>query len=240
MTTTALDICSAALKKLGVLGAGETLSYDDAADAFVSLNSLMDQFAAERGQIYTVTRTTWTITTSVQNYSVGTGSTVNVARPMFVDDIHFQDTSVSPTLEYPMTMLTEDAWANLRQRTITSPYPQYWYFNPTYPTATISLWPVPTSTTLQGVLYAPTAIAQFTALGQTVALPPGYAHMLITNLALELAPDYDRQPSPALVEAARNSMAVVKRSNHRIADLSMPPGALIQGSGGWYDINSDG
>lgn len=234
--TTALDICNGALKKLGVLAAGEVLSADDAGDALIALNGLLDQWASERLQIYTVTRTTFTITASTQNYSVGSGSTVNVVRPVYVNDIHFQDTSVSPVLEYGLNALTDDAWANLAQHTITSPYPQSFYYNPTFPTGTISFWPVPTSTTLQGVLYAPTAVPEFAALSTTVSLPPGYRHMLVTNLALELAPDYDRQPNPALVEAARNSMASVKRANFRLSDLSMPPGAMVSGAP-WYDIN---
>lgn len=237
--TTAGDLCSSALKKLGVLAAGETMTAEDGADALSALNALLDQWGADNLQIYTVTRTTFTITASTQNYAVGTGAVVNVVRPVFIEHIRFQDTSVSPTMEYPLATLTEDQWAGIAQKTITSPFPNAYYYNPTYPTGTISFWPVPTSATLQGVLYAPTAVSEFAALTTTVSLPPGYRYMLITNLALQLAPDYDRQPSPALVEAARDSMATVKRANVRTMLMSMPPGALFQAQRGYYNILTD-
>lgn len=237
--TTAGDLCTSALKKLGVLAAGETMTAEDGADALATLNASLDKYAADDLLIYTVTRTTFTITASTQNYSVASGSTVNVARPVFIEHIRFQDTAVSPTLEYPLDSMTEDGWAGIPQKTITSPYPSAYYYNPTYPTGTISFWPVPTATTLQGVLYAPAAVSEFAALTTAISLPPGYRYMLITNLALELAPDYDRQPSPALVAAARDSMDTVKRANFRPMEMSMPPGAMFGGRHRAYNINSD-
>jgi hypothetical protein len=233
---TAGDVVSAALRELGVLAAGETATADDSADGLSALNRLIDQWAAERLRIYTVTRTVWTLTSGTGQYAVGPGLAVNVVRPVYVDHVNFQDTSTSPDTEYPLDKLTEDAWAGIRYKAQTSTFPTSWYYNPTYTAGALDLWPVPTSTTLQGVLYAPAAVAQFAALTTAVSLPPGYEEMLVTALAIRLSPSYGRRVSPELREAAQEAEAVVKRANVRLSDLSVDAGALIQGGRGSYDI----
>lgn len=241
---TARDLITKALQELGVLAAGEVATAVEADDGLLALNRLLDAWAAERLQIYTVTRTTWTITpnTDPNQYTVGTGGVVNVARPVFVSDGHvgFVDTSTSPSTEYPLVMLTEAAFAGIPVKGLTSTYPTRFYYNPTYPLASLRLFPVPTSATLTGVLYAPQQVAQLAALTTAVSLPPGYERMLLKNLAIELAPSYERFVSPTLAKQAADAKAIVKRANKRLRDLSIDPGAVVQGRyfpyGYGYDI----
>ena len=230
---TANDVITGALLELGVLAEAEVPTAAQAADGLIQLNNLIDGWAAERLEIYTITRTTWTITSNVGTYLVGTGQVVNVARPVFLSHINFIDTAQSPNYEYQMGILTDDAYAALAIKAQTAVYPQTAYYNPTFtaasPYGTIILWPIPTSATLLGVLYAPQAVAELAALTTTVLLPPGYKRMFLKNLALELAPSYQREISPALVQQAREAKETVKRSNKRLADLNIDMGALVQG-----------
>lgn len=163
-------------------------------------------------------------------YTVGTGGTVNVVRPVFIDHVNFQDTSMTIVTEYPMNPLTDDAYAGVVLKTLTSPYPQAWWWNPTMGASalgTLFLWPTPTSSTLQGVMYAQTAVTQFAGLTDTVSLPPGYARMLVSNLAIDLLPSYERDAHPALVQKASDSKAAVKRANKKLMDLRFEAAALI-------------
>lgn len=190
----------------------------------------MDQWAAERLQIFSLTRTTWTIVSGTSTYTVGTGGTVNVVRPVFIDHVNFQDTSMTIVTEYPMNPLTDDAYAGVVLKTLTSPYPQAWWYNPTFGASalgTLFLWPTPTSSTLQGVMYAQTAVTQFAGLTDTVSLPPGYARMLVSNLAIDLLPSYERDAHPALVQKASDSKAAVKRANKKLMDLRFEAASLI-------------
>lgn len=230
------DLVSASLRKLGVLAAGEAPSYDDSEDGRIALNGLVDQYAAERLEIPSILRTTWNLVSGTQNYTVGTGGTVNILRPMIITNVQYQDTALTPTLEYPLDVFTDDAWNGIAQKTITSPSPTAAYYNPTFTSGfgTLTFWPVPTSSTLQGVLYTPQALVEFASLSTTVTVPPAYRRMLTMALALELAPEYQIQPNPALVDAARDSLMVVKRSNVRLMDMSIDQGALIQGVSGRY------
>jgi hypothetical protein len=234
------DIVGDALRELGVLGAGEVLSADEATNGLTVLNRMVDGLAAERLAIYQVVRTLWTIVSGTQDYTVGTGGAVAVARPVYIDHVNLVDTGTDPDLETPLGSFTDDAWAGLAQKALTAARPSATYYNPTFPLGTLSLWPVPTDSSLQGALYAPQAVAEFASLDTVISLPPGYRRMLVTNLAVELAPSFERPASQDLLKHAAESKGVVKRANKRLSDLSIDPGALGQAAGrrrGAWDIN---
>jgi hypothetical protein len=240
---TARDVITASLQELGVLAAGEVATAAEANDGLTLLNRWLDSKAAERLQIYTVTRSTWTIVSGLGSYTVGTGSAtdrVSIARPVFVNKIQFVDTSMDPDLEMPLTLLTDSTYAAIGMKTFTSKYPQAAYYNPTYPHARITFWPVPTSDTLLGVIYHATAVTQLPTLDTAISMPPGYELMLVKNLAVQLAPSYERQVNSLLLEQAREAVAIVKRANKRLDDLVIDRAALVQGNRwGFYNIYSD-
>jgi hypothetical protein len=234
---TARDVCEQALKEIGVLAAGETAAAEDAADAFKALNRLVDQMAADRPFIYTETRTEWSIVSGTGTYTVGTGGTVNIARPVHILKINYQETSSDPDAEYPLDKFTDLGWAELQAKDQTSSLPSHYYYNPTYPLGTLILWPAPTSATLQGVIYAWTAITQFAGLTTAVSLPPGYEEFLITTLAVRLANSYGRVVEETLQRRQKEAEAIVKRSNKRLEEMRFDPGALIGNcQTGAYDI----
>lgn len=241
---TVRDLITAALRRINVLQAGAVPTPEDLADAFLRLQDLMDAWQTERLTIPFVQRTTWTITstkgTLALPYTVGTGGDVNVLRPTIINWIRYQDTSVSPTAEYSLQMLTDDEWAAIQQKNLTSPLPVAAYYNPTYASnlGSLYLWQVPTSTTLQGVLYAPAGIAKFGSVDDVIILPPGYSRFIRENLAVELSGEWrdSLPPDPILIHAALESKANIKRINMRPLEI-LSYG--IFDSRGVYDINSD-
>lgn len=234
---TALDLIDSALREIGVLAASETAPAQDATDALARLNRYLDRLATEKLTIYTRTRTTWTLTSGDGSYTVGPLVTdVVMARPVFVDEVHYIDRETDPDTEYPLDRLTEQAYAAIAQKDQTALRPQAWYYNPTFPNATLILWPAPTDDNLHGAIYAWTALTQIASLATVISLPPGYEEMLLTNLALLLCPTYERQPSPVLVETARETKAAIKRANRRPQDMSFEPAALGSRGAVAYDI----
>jgi len=226
---TVASLITAALKRISVIEENETPSAETQSDALDRLNDLMDFWQGERLTIPYVSRTLWTIVSGQQDYSVGG------ARPTYVDHISYVDTSTNPDTEYPLHLFTDDEWAALPQKALMNTLPVGAYYQPTFPTATISLWMIPTSSTLQGALYAPNPIQQFTSTSQTIALPPGYQRFIRDSLAVELWPEWRQgeQIDPELVRSARDSKNVIKTVNLRPTELDLPYGDGI------YDINSD-
>jgi hypothetical protein len=134
----------------------------------------------------------------------------------------------------PLVKLTDETYAAIAQKALTSTLPTSWFYNPTFPLGTLTLLPVPTQSGLQLALYVPTAVTEFTATSDSVSLPPGYKRMLVKSLAVELLPSYGRQPDPLLLRQAASAEAVVKRSNARLVELQFE--GVIQDSGSGYDI----
>jgi hypothetical protein len=242
---TVSELITASLQDLRVLQVGETASANDAAYGLSRLNDWIDSLATEGLTVYSRARTVWTISTA-SNYTIGTGGVINCARPTgptAIDNVGFQDTSVTPTIEYNLgPPLTEDAYDGIPQKALTSVYPQSVYYNPTYASGLglIYLWPIPTSTTLQGVIYTLVPVSEFSAISDTIALPPGYRRFLRTNLAKELASAFDSPLTPDLQQAAAESKGDIKRANERLMDLSCGVAGLIFGGAGpHYNIYSD-
>lgn len=237
--TAVLDICTTALKEIGVIAAGEPLTAEDGADALAMLNRRIDQMAAERLTIYVISKTLFTITPSLGTYTVGTGFAISRPRPMFVTRVNWIDTSTSPDTEYPMFELTEDEWGAIVQRDTEATIPGSYFYEPTFPNGTLHLYPVPTNSNMQGAFYAPAAVTGFAALGDTFALPPGYEEFLVTDLALSLCPSYSKQSSQELRDRAKEARAIVKRSNSTAKALYFAADSLING-GGRFDIYTGG
>jgi hypothetical protein len=235
---TARDVVEAALREIGVLAASETASAQEATDGLVRLNRFIDRLAAEKLAIFQRSRIAFGITANDSSLNIGTGQDIAITRPVFIDSMAYIDVAVAPseTVEHPLHRLTDAEYAAIPQKGMTATYPQAWYYQTFFPTALITLWPVPTYASLGGVLYYHVAVSQLASLDTAVALPPGYEEMLVTNLAMFLCPSYGRTVNPALLKAATDSLATVKRANSRTADLSFEAAALIGNGAGSYDI----
>lgn len=228
------DLITSTLQDLGVIAAGEQPSAEDAADALSRLQDWVDGLATEGLTVYTVTRTTWTLTTAA-SYTVGTGGTINIPRPTgpeAIQNIGYQDTALSPVAEMLLGRpLTEDQYAAIAQKTLEGPYPARFYYNPTYPLGTLKPWPIPTSGTLEGVIYAPTPLTEPASLDTVIALPPGYRRFYRTNLALEIADAFDAAVTPLMDRKARDAKNAIKRANLRLLDMSVDSAAAIGARG---------
>ena len=240
----ARNIVTWALQDLGVLAAGEIAVAADALDALSALNNVIDQLAAERLAIHRLTRTTCTIAASTASYTVGTGGTINVARPVFPLRASYFVTADDPDTEISLgESLTPDEWMRIPQKAAEAAAPTRFYYEPTMTatagTGTLYLWPIPNVATLTGVLYAPQQVAEFTSLSTAVLLPPGYRRMLTKNLAVELGPSYGVPISADLRAQADDATRVVKRSNVRLNEVTFEGIFQAGGAGAAYQIETD-
>lgn len=210
------DVVTDALRDLGVLAAGETATADDANVGLSALNGLVDEWASGGLAIYRKAITTWSLVAAQASYTVASGGNVAVARPNYVDHVNYRD---SAGVEVPLAEWNAHDWSRVTVKTQTGTAPTHWYYDPTFPSGTLYLWPITTLSTLTGVMYAPAAVSEFTSLSTAISLPPGYRRALVKNLALELAPQFGRPPSPLLVRAADESLAKIKTANVVIPEL---------------------
>lgn len=238
---TVRDQITAAMFDLGLLQSGEVPSSDDLTFAFNRFNDWVDWLKTKGLTCYTITRTTWALTTAT-SYTVGLTGTIAIDRPVSPNAISaagFIDTTLTNTPEFLLgDVLTEQQYQDVVMKSFSSPYPQRWYYNPTYPLGALKPWPIPSKSGLQGVIYTPTPVSEFTTVDDSFALPPGYRRFFRTNLAVELAAAFDTQPSASLVQAADESRASVKTTNVRLVDLASNTAGVFSRVPG-YNIFTD-
>lgn len=229
----AIELITAALKELGVVGAGETPSSDLTTDALSTLNLWIDSLGTERLTMFKLTRTTKTLAASTASYTVGTGGSINITRPLWIEAAGLVlDTTASTPTEIPISVFTDQEYAGIPQKTLTATQPSGIYYDHGWTSGLGIIYPLPIPTvgTTQLVLYTPTPVSEFADLSATdYTFPAGYRRALTKGLAIELAPQFGASISDLLVQQAAESMADVKRSNFRLEELSIDPAYGPQG-----------
>ena len=230
--TTALDIITGALRRINAYAPGETLSTADANDALQLLNDLLDTWSTEHLTVYANAEDTATLTPGKPSYTIGTGGDINVARPLRVVQVFTRiTTSGAGAIDYPCEEAASEQYLSIGLKSQPGPWPRMFFYNSTFPLGTLYLWPVPT---MAGELHlwCDNVLSQFATLTDVLSMPQGYARALKLNLALELAPEYKKEPSALLVEQARSAKAVIKALNSSPQAVAAYDGAIVGGNNG--------
>ena len=230
--TTAGDLIRGALSKILVLGTQDTLASGDLTLGLDTLNTLLDSLWLESLAVYAIQQETFITTPSVQSYTIGPGATWNTTRPtrIVMGVASFQG------VDYPVQPIDRLQYDRIPYKQ-TSGIPMVLFYDREFPTATVYLYPAPAPAGVTIKLDTYQQIQSFANAADPINLPPGYARMLINSLAIELAPDYNKDVSPALEKAARESKAAIKRNNRQDV-VAQYDGAILYSSNA-YNVYSD-
>ena len=222
--TTAQDIIQDALEMLGVYAAGETMSNADAQRGLTRLNNMLDSWSNESLSCYAIIEQTGTLQVGVSRYTIGSGGTFNMTRPLKINlgpgAATFQDSNNN---NFDIEVVTQDQWNLIGNRAVTSNIPDTLFYDPQYPLGVINIFPVPNiGGTLLWDSYL--QLTDFTSLTTVLSLPPGYELAIKTNLAVHMKPYFTGTTlDPEVKEQARESKANVKRTNIRPQQASYDP-----------------
>jgi len=220
------DLISEAFLNLGAIAPGEGNTPLELADAFMRLNQLVASYSSEQLTMPNMTHTSFAVAAGVDTYTLGVaGSLVTAAQPIRVTGA----ASVLGNFRSSMHVMSFDQFA----ATIDNPQggssqlAKVLAADGANPAINLRVYPMPAAT--PGALWLDywMAMAQFTAPGQTVALPTGWERALAFNLAVELYPQYGRAGGidPVLVGNAQASKASLVKLNADIlgAQQQAPP-----------------
>ena len=172
------------------------LAPEDAAYGFRKLNQLVDLLATERLAIYREQRVgPFNLVASTQSYTIGDGATWDTARPLWIDRAGvIVDGGATDPVELPMRVLTTKGWSEIRIKSVTSTFPRSLFYDRQFNSSgygLIYVYPVPSASTPDVVLYVPVAVTEFAEDSDdqplyttAISLPPGYRAMLVSNLAV--------------------------------------------------------
>jgi hypothetical protein len=218
---TGLQWVRSALVTLEVLDPTETPTAQEAADALDIGNDWIDALALKGFALYYLLRTVVPLT-GASSYTIGVGGTINIARPVEIDHAGLIiDTSASPLSEIPIDVFTDQQWEGIVQKGYSAAtYPQgiRYDYNWAAGLATITPWPIPTSTTMSLVLYTPSALTEMTLAGN-VTFPPGYRRLLKYGLARELSASGFGGWTGEKEQRYINAYSDVEARNLRMSDL---------------------
>jgi hypothetical protein len=236
---TVLDLIKRSLRLLGTYNVGD--DDPEAAEAqagLVALNALVDAWGLQRLSMFTSSGTVYNLQAGKASYTIGpSGADWTAPRPLYLDTATVVIPGTPDNYERPLKVIPDDqAWARLRIKSLASTLVTAMYLQPDFPNATVFPWPVPQSAQ-QIILYTPTAISQFSGLTQAISLPPGYARALPYNLAVDLAPEFDKEAPPTVQRIAIDSMEAVRRWNitRAMGRLRCDPALTVTDHGGHFD-----
>lgn len=205
---TVRELIKGSLRLIGAIATGETPSAAEQADALSVLNDMLESWSIEGFLVYKITRESFALTSGQQVRTIGTGGNFSTSRPAKIVNASIEEGDI----EYPMQIITADEWAGILNKDQTANIPQVIYPEGTYPLETLNLWPIPSAAN-NIIIYSQKPLTSFANVTESISLPPGYLKAVRYNLALELAPEYGKEPNPLVVAGAQESLVDLKRQN---------------------------
>ena len=178
------QILNAAIRKLGVVAEGQTLTAQNLADGQVALNSTIAELRSVGMPLWARGEYTFTPTTST--YTIGTGYTLNTPAPIKL--LQAVVTSSGNT-KIDMDIEARDDFLILPSNSSGSPLKVN--YRPGINTGTLSFWPTPQSTNTDTVtLVYQRPYEYFTAATETLDFPEEWYNAIIYKVAVLLAPEW--------------------------------------------------
>jgi hypothetical protein len=218
--STARDLIGDAHRLLGLVSSGNALPESVYQDNLVALNQMIDSWNTERLSVFSTQDQVFSWPASTIKRTLGpTGNFVG-NRPVLVDDAtYFRDplTNVS----FGVRIINQQQYDGIAVKTVTSTYPQIIWVNMTYPDIEMYVYPVPTRV-VEWHFISVEELIKPASLTTTISFPPGYLRAFRYNLAMELAPEFNMEPSPQVMRIAMTSKRNLKRINNPDDIMSMP------------------
>jgi hypothetical protein len=215
------------LRLIGEKTLADTLSSNEQTAYLSDLNTMLESWSLDRLMCYQIVQESRTLTASVGSFTIGSAGTWNTARPTKIVDPCF--TRDSGNIDYPLEIISAEAYGTIRQKTSDGSYPSYMFYDSAFVTSlgTIFLYPEPTSG-LTLYINSWKQLQTFATISTTVVLPPGYQRAIEFNFAVEVAGGFINV-SPEVVKIARESKAAIKGLNIPVGILQLPVGVVSSG-----------
>lgn len=210
ITATVQKIVNRALRMIGQIGADEISTTTESNYVFDILNSMLGSWRNEQLMCYAMQDESIPVSSGNATRTIGPSGNLVSNRPVSIKEAYITYSNV----DSPVKVLEYDQYAYIPDKASTSTFPTRIYYKPEMPDGRIYLWPVPSASSVLHVL-TETVVSSFASLTTTVALPPGWDDALAANLAVIIAPEFNRDIKPTVLAMARNAKRLIKRTNTR-------------------------
>src|SRR5947207_752254 len=233
MSVGVLTLVTHALTGLNVYAPDEALSAADGETTRAALQTILDDWTAERAAIVAELFTTWPLTPGLSPHTIGpTGTFVVASRPVSIDGAALV---LSAGVYEPIFVTSDPAWWAMWSSPTVGGIPTSCYYEPSVPNGAIYFAGTPTaagSVRLMTRTTFPTAIA----LTDSLDLAPGYQSALELTLMETIAETpFGRAVSADLAKRAGQARARSFRNNTVVPTLTTAQPGMPGARGGRWN-----
>jgi hypothetical protein len=226
--STAYDSIVRAMRKVGILAAGEIPEAFEAVDALAICNDVLEQWSIKELMLWGQANQTFPLTPAIATYTMGPGGAFNTARPTRIDAAY----STLNGVDFPAEVVSQINYNYISLKTDPGDIiEQVMYVNDN-PFGLVTVWPVP----LQAITLTLTSLRVMTAIpsvATSLVYPPGYMEAFEYEVGLRLGIEYGEPLSEDIKGAARAAIGAVKKSNDRPTTARFD--SALMGTSDYYD-----
>ena len=243
---TTRELLNGAHRLLGLVNSGNVLPEAVYQDNLIALNQMIDSWNTERLAVFCTQTQTYNwdpgarvrtlgptgdftlilgtqlndpMSTQNDNF-IGIDGVPASQRPILLEDsTFFRDPATN--VSYGIKFINQQQYNGIAVKTVSSTYPQVMWVNMTFPNITMTVYPVPTKL-LEFYFVSVQPLTTPVTLETDLEFPPGYLRAFRYNLALELAPEFNVEPSSEVRRIAMYSKRNLKRINNPDDVMAMP------------------
>lgn len=207
MAITGATLVTDAMYQAGVLGQdqGAAPSNDDAQLVLRRLQRMLDSWSTDNLMIYQSNAETMALTSGVAVYST---SLLASGRPVKIKTMWISYAGV----DYPVEQISDDTYAGIAIKNVNA-IPEYCWINDSFPQMNLTLWPIPFASMTLNLICQRVLQASTVTMATSLTFPPGYEKAMVDCLALDICPSFGVQPTPQMVQDAKEAKATLQRLN---------------------------
>ena len=191
MANTAHDIIKDAFDIINILDPASELSAEDAQVGLRALNGIVESWNNQRLMLYSVNNVIGILTAGKIPHTIGIGGDINIDRPLRIENAFLRIPGITNPVDYQLIQDDNNRYQEYTVKYTQVSYPTNFYYEPTYPLASIYLYPIQ-GHDLEIHMSVWSQLTKFTTLTSEETLPIGYDMALKYQLAVDLAPRYGK------------------------------------------------
>jgi len=225
LSVTRNDVIAATLRKLEVIGEGETPSTEDYTNCTFGLNIMLKAWEKDGFYLWKLTEIPVPTVASNASYQVGdtatgTGAVVTNRPIRIMDACYIRDSSSNDS---PLTVITKQEYNHLSGKTSTGT-PNQIYYDPQLTNGVLKMYPTPSDATHTVYLVAQIPVYDFSTDGtEALDFPQEGYQAVVYGLAEEMLDEYPRLP----MQKEQRIIQKAEYFRNQLADWSQEEGSIF-------------
>jgi hypothetical protein len=221
MDRTVYALIDRALRMLGVRNLGFPLTQEEQEQGLEALNTMLLSWSSERMFVQGTVVDTFSTVPGTSSYAIGPGAVVNTSRPETIVSAYVRGNST----DFMLMPMGAEGYDSIALKS-TSKIPEGYFYDGSYPTSTINLYPVPDAVYPVSIRSIK-EIGSYTSVAVNHGLEGDYENSVSYNLAVHLAPKYGIQADPAIITVAAMSLNRLLNERYGKMDATLDAGLMV-------------